>query len=66
VFVLCCQIEFSATGLSHVQRTPTDCGASLSVIVKPRNWEVMAQWGLSNHDKKIISYLHKTFLYPAA
>jgi len=26
--VVCCQAEFSASGLSLVQRNPTDCGVS--------------------------------------
>jgi len=30
--VVCCQVEVSASGLSLVQRSPTDCGASLYVI----------------------------------
>ena len=29
---VCCQVEVSATGRSLVQRSPTDCGASLCVI----------------------------------
>jgi hypothetical protein len=29
VSVVCCQVEFSATNWSLVQRSPTDCGASL-------------------------------------
>ena len=33
---MCCQVEVSATGFSFVQRSPTDCGASLCVIKKPR------------------------------
>jgi hypothetical protein len=32
VSVVCCQVEVSATGLSHVQRSPTKCGVSLCVI----------------------------------
>ena len=32
VIVVCCQVEVSATGWSLVQRSPTDCGASLCVI----------------------------------
>jgi hypothetical protein len=32
VSVVCCRIEVSATSCSFVQRCPTDCGASLSVI----------------------------------
>jgi len=31
VSVVCCQIEVSATSWSLVQRSPTDCGASLCV-----------------------------------
>ena len=33
---VCCQVEVSATSCSLVQRSPTDCGASLRVIYKPR------------------------------
>ena len=36
VRVVCCQVEVSATDWSLVQRSPTDCGASLCVIKKPR------------------------------
>jgi hypothetical protein len=36
VSVVCCQVEVSATGSSLVQRIPTECGVSKSVIVKPR------------------------------
>jgi hypothetical protein len=32
VSVVCCQVEVSATNWSLVQRSPTDCGASLCVI----------------------------------
>jgi hypothetical protein len=31
-----CQVEVSATSWSLIQRSPTDCGASLRVITKPR------------------------------
>jgi len=34
--VVCCQVEVSATDWSLVQRSPTDCVASLCVIKKPR------------------------------
>jgi hypothetical protein len=40
--VCCCQVEVSATSRSLVQRSPTDCGVSLSVIkrnYKPRHWK---------------------------
>jgi hypothetical protein len=33
---ICCQVEVSATSWSLVQRSPTECGASLCVIKKPR------------------------------
>ena len=36
VSVVCCQVEVSATDWSVTQRRPTDCGASLCVIKKPR------------------------------
>jgi hypothetical protein len=37
MFVCCvCQVEVSAMSWSLVQRSPTDCGASLCVIKKPR------------------------------
>ena len=32
VSIVCCQVEVSATSWSLVQRSPTDCGVSLSVI----------------------------------
>jgi len=32
VSVVCCQLEVSATQWSCVQRSPTDCDASLCVI----------------------------------
>ena len=35
VSVVCCQIEVSASGLSLVQRSPTEC-VCVSVMVKPR------------------------------
>jgi len=36
VSVVCCKVEVSAKDWSLVQRSPTDCGASLCVIKKPR------------------------------
>jgi len=36
VSVVCCQVEVSATDWSFIQRSPTECGASLCVIKKPR------------------------------
>jgi hypothetical protein len=36
VSAVCCQVEVSASDWSRVQRSPTECGVSNSVIVKPR------------------------------
>jgi hypothetical protein len=36
VSAVCCQVEVSATGRSPVQRSPTDCGVSVSLIQKPK------------------------------
>jgi len=38
MFVVCCQVQVSDTDWSLVQRSSTDCGASLCVIKKPRKW----------------------------
>jgi hypothetical protein len=39
LWVLCvCQVEISGTGWSLVQRSPTDCDASLRVISEPQEW----------------------------
>ena len=37
-YCVCCQVEVSATSWSLVQRSSTDCGPSLCVIYKPREW----------------------------
>jgi hypothetical protein len=44
VSVVCCQVEVSATDWSLVQRSPTDCDASLCVIKKPRTREAKARY----------------------
>ena len=36
--VVSCQVEIRATGWSLVQRSHTDCGASLCLIKKPQKW----------------------------
>jgi hypothetical protein len=38
VYVVFCQVEVSATSWSLVQKSPTNCGASLCVIKTPREW----------------------------
>jgi hypothetical protein len=36
LWVLCCQVKVFAMSSSVVHRGPTDCGASLCVMLKPR------------------------------
>jgi len=43
VIVVCCQVEVSATNWSLVRRSPTDCGASLYVLYKPRKRRLKAR-----------------------
>ena len=47
VSVVFCQVEVSATSWSLVQRSPTDCGASLRVIYKTsrmrRSWPALGR-----------------------
>jgi hypothetical protein len=45
VIVFCCQVEVSATSWLLVLRSPTDCGANLSLIYKPQEWRGPAQLG---------------------
>jgi hypothetical protein len=53
VFV-CCEIEVSANSWSLVQRSPTDCGASLCVIKKPRGREGHSpRWAAEPEFKKL-------------
>jgi hypothetical protein len=42
-----CHVEFSATGRSLVQRSPTECG----VIAKPRKWRPRPGIGSKCHRK---------------
>jgi hypothetical protein len=53
VLVVFCKIEVSATGLSLVQRSPTDCGKSLCVI-NLVDEEAIARAGLQCQRKKSI------------
>ena len=55
-FVLCCQVEFSATGRSLVQGSPTECGVSkydckASILGDPGPLEAVAS------KKKLFIYL---------
>jgi hypothetical protein len=56
VCVVCCQVEVSVTSWSLVQRSPTDCGASLCVITKhnPR-WAAEPE---KQTDAYIGTYMH--------
>jgi hypothetical protein len=57
MFVVCCQVEVSATSWSLVQRSPTDCGASLCVQEASWNEEAIAHAGLQSQ-RKIKVYIH--------
>jgi len=37
-YCVCCQVQVSATSRSLIQRSPTDCAASLCVIEKRSEW----------------------------
>jgi hypothetical protein len=53
VSVVCCQVQVSAeTSWSLVQRSPTECGASLCVIQKPREWGSPGPMGAVGPNKK--------------
>jgi hypothetical protein len=39
VNIQCCQVEVSTSDWSLLQRSSTECGVCLSVIVKSRQWE---------------------------
>ena len=64
VSVVCCQVGVSATDCSLVQGSPTDRGASLCVIKKPRTREGYSplegcrntnpQWVVASVEKKLI------------
>ena len=56
VSVLCCQVEVSATSWSLVQRSPTDCGASLCCdLENPQEW--------GGHDPRWVATPHKETIY---
>jgi hypothetical protein len=63
--VVCCQVEVSATSWSLVPRSPTDCGASLYVIKKPRGRGGHSPRWASEPDKIIIIIISYTlFCFP--
>jgi hypothetical protein len=63
VCVVCCQAEVSVTSWSPVQRSPTDCGASLCVINKPRDWVGSGPLGAAAPKNQPINYLGKLFFF---
>ena len=61
VSVVCCQVEVSATDWSLVQRSSTDCGASLCVIKKPRkNEEAKARYRAVENTTTVVCNARKT------
>ena len=59
VSVLCCQVEVSATSWSVVQRSPTDCRASLCVIYKPQELGGRdPRWVAASQQKKKYTYIY--------
>jgi len=52
VNVVCCQVEASASGWSLIQRGPTECGVSNSVITKPRKGKPWREIGSKRSRKK--------------
>jgi hypothetical protein len=65
MIVVCCQVEFSATSWSLVQRSPTECGASFCMIYKPPEWGSPGPLGAFAPKRKkciytssVISFLH--------
>jgi hypothetical protein len=63
VCVVCCQVEVSATRWSLVQRSPTDCGASLCVISKPRERGGHSPRWAAEPEKKIMNELMNSQCY---
>jgi len=53
VYFVYFQVEISATSWSLVQRSHTDCGASLCVIYKPREWVGPGPPGVVAQKKKL-------------
>jgi hypothetical protein len=53
MFVVCCQAEVSATSWSLAHSSPTDCGASLCVIKKPRERGHSPRWAAEPEKRPI-------------
>jgi hypothetical protein len=53
VSVVCCQVDVSATSWSLVQRSPTECDASLCVFKKSQEWGGHGQrWAAGQRGEK--------------
>jgi hypothetical protein len=61
VSVVCCQVEVTTTSRPLVQRSPTECGASLFVIWKPPEWgDNVPRWAVARQEKKVFVSLHES------
>jgi hypothetical protein len=58
VYIVCFQVEVSATSWSLVQRSHTDCGASLCVIKKPRGRGGHNPRWAAEPEKTITEFVH--------
>jgi hypothetical protein len=61
VCCVCCQVQVSATSWSPVQRSPTDCDASLCVIMKRRERDHSPRWAAASHKIIIINNNNHNF-----
>ena len=58
VSVVCCQVEVSATRLSLVQRSPTDCGASTGGLLRQNKDKKSCLPGYPAQLVKHLFYVH--------
>jgi hypothetical protein len=54
---VCYQIEVSATSWSLVERSPTECGATICVILKSQEWWSHEQCWVAAPQKKISNFI---------
>jgi hypothetical protein len=59
--VVCCQVEVSVTSWSLVQRSPTDCGASLCGLETSRMRRPWPTLGRSATAKKILHLYRRRY-----
>jgi hypothetical protein len=68
LYVVCCQVEVSASGLSLVQRNPTECGVSecdreASTMRRPWPTRAVKLWKKKCSFKQPIIYRHMHTLW---